>query len=571
MRLLLEQDRATFFEEALAILRSQEYNGGHHYLLTLLVMSDLFTDTLLNPAGLSTSEALRLARHIADNVDPSLDVKLVRLLLPTNGAPAQIADGERAGRVLEIVGGISDGARVMTLLTQLLNHADIRLRSKAALLVGRINHTLKWVEQRMADSNPRVRANAIEALWGLESPEARQAFAAALKDTDNRVAGNAALGLYRAGDQASIEALVGLIESPDSKVRATGAWAMGATRDPRFLSNLTSRMVETDSNTRQNVFQAISAIRQHLKAAAELPSFRVAITRINSTPAGCCQVHASVIASDRRPVGDLKPLEFSLTEADKPIHLYSIQERREPEQVVAGLVIPRGAEAPAIKAAVGSLLAYKRKADAWTMIKYHPSKEEPRIAFRPQMLASGSGGPSQGASAEVCSPEPADLRFTSDARWLLSSTEITGPKDAAADSATEAVRQIISRLEVMAGARHVFLVGTPLSDAGWPEMIDAARRAEIAIHTIGVGADPGPALSEMCRSTGGFCGRAESSEQIVSAVRQIGALMFALYTIEFASVEPKDLHLRVCSGRGFGEAYFQPDLAHSEVNGSRLH
>lgn len=53
---------------------------------------------------------------------------------------------------------------------------------------------------RLGESDPRVRANAIESLWGVDSPEARTLLSFATNDANNRVVGNALLGLYHLGN-----------------------------------------------------------------------------------------------------------------------------------------------------------------------------------------------------------------------------------------------------------------------------------------------------------------------------------------------------------------------------------
>ena len=176
MRRLLETDARTFIPAAIELVKKPGASAGVDYLLTLLVTNNLIVDRLADPNQMDIESAVRLARRISNTTDSFLDVKLVRMLLPTNGAPPQVTDENARLRVLELVSAISTGGRTITLLTQLSQCPDPKVQSKVALLVGRINRNLKWAEQQMKEQDPRLRANALEALWGLDTETARAVF-----------------------------------------------------------------------------------------------------------------------------------------------------------------------------------------------------------------------------------------------------------------------------------------------------------------------------------------------------------------------------------------------------------
>lgn len=87
--------------------------------------------------------------------------------------------------MLDILAEISDGPRLVPLLTNLLQYPDPRIRSKVTLLMGRRNQNSRWVEQRKEETDPRVRANAIEGLWGAEDDAARRVLWEASHDPHN--------------------------------------------------------------------------------------------------------------------------------------------------------------------------------------------------------------------------------------------------------------------------------------------------------------------------------------------------------------------------------------------------
>src|SRR4051794_13051718 len=119
MRRLLETDARTFIPAAIELVRKPGASAGADYLLTLLVTNNLIVDRLADPNQMDIESAVRLARRISNTTDSFLDVKLVRMLLPTNGAPPQVTDENARLRVLELVSAISTGGRTITLLTQL--------------------------------------------------------------------------------------------------------------------------------------------------------------------------------------------------------------------------------------------------------------------------------------------------------------------------------------------------------------------------------------------------------------------------------------------------------------------
>ena len=89
-------------------------------------------------------------------------------------------------------------------------------------------------------------ASAVEALWGVDTAEAKTVLRAAARDANNRVAGNALFALYGIGDTWAISELFKMAASDSPQVRSTAAWAMGETGDPRFSETLGRLMSESN-------------------------------------------------------------------------------------------------------------------------------------------------------------------------------------------------------------------------------------------------------------------------------------------------------------------------------------
>jgi HEAT repeat protein len=189
-------------------------------------------DSLLDERQLSLDAAQSLIRNLIP-IDPLLDVRIMKNML-AHGGDARAVKAETAIRGLRLVASFSNGARLTTYLVQLLQHPSPEVRSKAVLLLGRANLNLTRVRSFLGSCDSRVRANAIETLWGREEPDVRVVLWQASKDPSPRVAVNALLGLCKAGDRDAALKLERLAGAPDAAMRSGSAWAMGEAGDREF-------------------------------------------------------------------------------------------------------------------------------------------------------------------------------------------------------------------------------------------------------------------------------------------------------------------------------------------------
>src|ERR1035437_10930718 len=113
---------------------------------------------------------------------------------------------------------------------------------------------------RLGESDPRVRANAIESLWGVDSPEARTLLNFAANDANTRVVGNALLGLYYLGESSVLADVVKLAAHDSALSRSSAAWVMGVAGDPRFAETLRRMISDPDAVVRKRVFAALGQI-----------------------------------------------------------------------------------------------------------------------------------------------------------------------------------------------------------------------------------------------------------------------------------------------------------------------
>lgn len=259
LRDLLAAHPAEFLRAVLPLYARGMGTAAGSAVAQLLLANQMLMPAVCDPSVSSLLEALALCRA-AMTSDPSFDVQLARRLGEAGGG----FDDNQAVRVLEILSQISDPSRVMPQLMQLLRNGNTRIRSKAVLLIGKTKKDPRWLEPFLVDPDPRLRSNAVEAMWGVKTFEAVQAFHRAVQDPHHRVAANACVGLYLAQDPEAVMQLEQMANFADPLFQAAAAWAMGATCDPVFAGPLQQMAKSHESKVRRAAIQGLASIRKSL-------------------------------------------------------------------------------------------------------------------------------------------------------------------------------------------------------------------------------------------------------------------------------------------------------------------
>jgi hypothetical protein len=240
--------------------------AGYRFLALQLLKVPEVLNRLTDPWHFNLAQALILARQFL-KVELTLDIRLARRLPGRNGANGansdDILEGGAAERVLDLLDGISVGTRVVPVLNHLTNHPDKRISSKAALLVGKRVQSLAWAKRVIAEGgDPRLRANAVEAMWGGNSESTAKFFRECLQDKVNRVVGNAIIGLHLAGASDASDVVMKFAKGSQPEFRMTAAWAMGRIGDPLFIPLLTPLIKDVQPSVRRAALSALHGIRQ---------------------------------------------------------------------------------------------------------------------------------------------------------------------------------------------------------------------------------------------------------------------------------------------------------------------
>lgn len=253
-----------FCTAALSILNTPDDSMGQKYLSTLLLKQTALLHRLSDPAAFEKGEAIRLFKQLL-SVDRSLDVRLAQSLpREDKGQQASSVSIRRIERVLDILDEVSNGRRIVTVLGHLVHHPHPRVSAKANLVIGKRLQNVEWTERMLTNTeDPRVRANAIETLWGLDTDQAKALFTAYVRDSDNRVAGNALFGLHLIGEETKSD-LLEMSTDGRANFRRTAAWTMGKIGDAHFVDILKGMIHDDDPAVRGTALRALVNIRFEL-------------------------------------------------------------------------------------------------------------------------------------------------------------------------------------------------------------------------------------------------------------------------------------------------------------------
>jgi hypothetical protein len=247
---------------ALRHLESTEQSQAHRLLTVLMMQQESTFELLLLPGQDSRARAVHLMRRFL-RVDPSIDVKLAKRLPDRNGTNhATALAGPRAARVLDLLDETSSGRRLLPIVGHLSDSPDPHISAKATLFIGHRVQSAAWVAEQLERNDKRVRANAVESLWGLNTAPARAILDKCVDDPCNRVVGNSVVGLYTLGDCDVAGRIARMCVHPAPGFRATAAWTMGRMYDAGFFPRLTMLLKDLDPMVRSAALRSLVELRK---------------------------------------------------------------------------------------------------------------------------------------------------------------------------------------------------------------------------------------------------------------------------------------------------------------------
>lgn len=544
MRQLLEQDPKRFLEDALPLLKTAPDQPGFYHLMALLQSHDLVLKNVCDPALFTTQQAIALARHLA-RVEPHFELKLAKALLApkTSASRREIEENARtpAGRrLLEILAAISGGAQSL-LVAQLVEHPDAYVRSKAALLVGKGHKNASWVQQRLLEKDARVRANALEALWGVQSDDCRAIFWSAIADPDNRVAGNALLGLHQLGEPATIPLILEMTRHAKVDFQRTAIWVMGESGDLRFLPWLEDLLRDPPSALRTHAFHASMKLKQRRSRLAALAALEVQVLPDLGCRENSRELYLSIGCDGEASLAGLKPTQFAVWENGQPINDFEVNEYAAGRALSVGFVFPHIvgplARQEVYGAAFRRCLELKRGEDSWMMLKYGWNNAE----------------------ASLNSLRSSDVLVDAqDAEEMAGSPKNRGRL---AGNLWQAAAILIRSTAGSKGASHVIVIddgsSEPPGEAELTKLKDQAITAGVAVHALSKRTE---VFETLCAETGGRWMSRFTEEALPDLLYGFYKQLVGHYQLRFPrpagnpQSAPAEIKLQICDQRGLGEA-----------------
>jgi HEAT repeats len=255
-----------FVAAALAMLEIKSDRADQQRLNMGLVESSEFLILLLRSGQFDRPRLLEVCRGLKE-IDDLVDVRLARLA-PGRHENAHGLAPEVVLRLLDILHVISPGPRLIQILGHLTRHPDERVASKAALLIACRLRNHDWVRVQFESPDPRVRANVVEGLWGVDMPFVRKWLWDALKDENCRVAGNALFALDLLHEPAAGQLAEQMLGDARPEFRRTAAWLMGRMAKPGFAECLQQAADDQDPDVREAIARTLGVLRKSEVPAA---------------------------------------------------------------------------------------------------------------------------------------------------------------------------------------------------------------------------------------------------------------------------------------------------------------
>ena len=527
LRNLLRRDLGAFRNSALAIARANATSPRHARLIQFLSQVHLLAQAAADPAESSVESAVTLARAAAAAGAP-VDQDLAALLKASLKMTREARSTARLLQLLEILYALDRGNLALPHQTELSAHPDPRVRSRAALLIVRATRNAGWVASRLLKDEPRVQAEAVEAMWGIEDDDCRGVLKLAAGSPHSRVAAAALVGMHLLGDAGAAAALLKMGAQDAAASRVDAVWAMGQTEDARFLPFLTARFATADAGLRPAVLRSLTRIRRRVRAWSESGEMAVSVCGAADLGDGSRKLELALSSNVAEDITCLNASHFAVFERGSLITEYSFASQPNAPLLAVAFEMPRIVSpadpyAECLDNALISCLQLKRKCDFWCIDRY----------------SLDSGNRQQvDEIASICVPLPSDPAlaphfkkhhgFAMDADVIRKVIPGAVHRERAARDVLTGIRRLFESTYRIGGNRHVFLFIDPdsageVSDRPMEELVQRAEGYNIAVH--GLVPDP------QCRPTAlhTFCRATPGGSVDAAPLEQIPQLLAALY------------------------------------------
>lgn len=235
-----------------------------HQMISWLNANEYYFASLLDPKLLSLESAKRVSGYFR-KTDPHFFARLSRFAFDEEGQRSPALKT----RAIAILDELSQNDPIIPWLRQLTEHPDERVRSKAVKALCRLRPSKSTIELHLQSGDPRVRANAIEALWHVSDSDTMPFFETALNDSNHRVVTNAVIGLYYRKDPRAFDMLIQLTEHSSEMFRLAAVWALGTVGDQRAIPALQRLLGDPADAVRQRAQRVLATFGPEPDGAAQ--------------------------------------------------------------------------------------------------------------------------------------------------------------------------------------------------------------------------------------------------------------------------------------------------------------
>ena len=267
IRRLAEEFPGLFLPAALRQLNSNVRSNALRYLSTVVLRQEGIFDVLTSATQSNTAQdhGVNLFKKVPRRSDPSFDVKLAERLpnrRETNLSDALDAACMPRERWTFSTRPRTDAGTVADSRCTCRPIRDNRISAKATLFVGRRIQNPAWTRKQLAQLDHRVRANAVESIWGVDLPSAVSLLEDCASDMDNRVSGNSLMGLHLLGRTEVERRVFALADAAKYEFRSTAAWIMGKMAGSENLHRLTCLVKDDHPQVRSMALRSLLEIRR---------------------------------------------------------------------------------------------------------------------------------------------------------------------------------------------------------------------------------------------------------------------------------------------------------------------
>ncbi len=218
---------------------------------------------LLDPCRVSDEEALEIARQRAAQRE-SFGLEVARQI------DAYLNSTRIIGGLIErgflLVEAAARPSEYLWLVRAGLAHDDPDVRFAAITLLGRQAKNPGWIQKLASDSEDRVRAGVMEALWRHPDPEIEAVLLTGVLDSSPEVAAAAVHSLYRIDPQRHAEVVHKLISHRIPVFRCAAAALIGKLEPGCRRQFLKPLLTDPDATVRHAAFQTLTALKSNLAA-----------------------------------------------------------------------------------------------------------------------------------------------------------------------------------------------------------------------------------------------------------------------------------------------------------------